>query len=380
MGEFDCSSQLLSPELARRLAQAALDPLGFLRLAGLNAALAGFGDEPVQPKPKTGRTREPCRTSRDEPEKAASAASAASAEPDRDICPCGAPMRSSVDNLYRTCEGCARIVEKEPDDDEAHTAPSAARLRLVGPGSSLLQPDLYRSGAGCTAESQRKQIVEEFHAYHSIYVEDYKHALPLDACSLAANLYNDVQRRYVKRSQNKKAIMAACYYLACIELGHAPPRAKVAMLMQLPSKGIARGLNFLRTLAAAGDIDTNVNPDPCVPEITSLFASLGLADARFAKLRGATAAIVRIAVEHNIATQSVLRSKVAGAAFMALRRCQDTELLPRPVSLQQFCETRIRKNTLSRVLQELVEYHSHFVPTYRAEGLFDGVLPAAALR
>ena len=58
------------------------------------------------------------------------------------------------------------------------------------------------------------------------------------ACRLAADYYNAVQRLYVKRSQNKKSIMAACLREACLSINFAPPKAEVAALMQLANESL----------------------------------------------------------------------------------------------------------------------------------------------
>ena len=287
-----------------------------------------------------------------------------------DCAQCGAQMCRGTNDLEYVCGGCGLVVEgdtAEPDDDDApRAAPNTARLRIVGPKSNQLQPDLYRSSAGNTAATQKKQIYEEYCMYRARYIEAGGQAFPLNACKLASDSYNEVQRQCVKRSQNKKAIMAACFYHACLEIGFSPTKPEVAAFMQLPSKGIARGANFVRSLVADGKMDVDINADPCRPEITTLFAHLGLEGDAYAGLRAAVFDVVQTADLNHIGTSSILRSKVAGATFVVLRRCVDRELVPKPMGLQEFCQKcSIRKNTVERFTHELEEYHhSYFAQCY----------------
>ena len=291
-----------------------------------------------------------------------------------DVCArCGAQMCRGTNDLEYVCGGCGLIVEgdtAEPDDEAPRAAPNTARLRIVGRNSNQLQPDLYRSSSGNTAASQKKQIKEEYLAFRADHIEAGGRALPLDACKLASDYYNAVQRRCVKRSQNKKAIMAACLYHACLEIGFSPSKTEIAAFMQLPNKGIARGANFVRALVADGGMeDIDINVDPCRPEITTLFAHLRLEGDAYSGLRAAVYDVVQVAIANNIGTSSTLRSKVAGATFVVLLRCKDRELIPKPMKLQEFCHDRIRKNTVDRFTQELDAYHSFFEACYARAGL-----------
>lgn len=281
-------------------------------------------------------------------------------------------LRRGTSGIDYVCDGCGLVVEgdpTEPDDDEApRAAPNVARLRIVGAGSSQLQPDLYRSGPGNTAAVQRKQIYEEYCAYRAMHIERGRRAFPLDACSRAADMYNDgVQRTCVKRSQNKKSIMAACLYRACIKIGFSPQKSEIAEFMQLQSKGIARGDNVVRSLIADGKMADDSDEDDCRPAIRTLFAQLGLESEKFNDLRAAVYEIVQTAIAANIGVSSLLHSKVAAATFVALSRSQGS---PTRQSLQDFCQrASIRKNTVERMLKQIESYHSHFVDCYTRTNL-----------
>jgi hypothetical protein len=297
-----------------------------------------------------------------------------------EACPeCAGPLRRSANNLEHVCGECGLVVEgdtAEPDDDGARQVADAPRLRIVGSGSSQLQPDLYRSGAGTTAATQRKQIFEEYLAYNLYYIEAGGRAFPQDACRRAAEYYNVIQRQCVKRAQNKKTIMAVCLMRGCHECGFAPTRAQVAAFMQLQTRGIARGDNFLRGFIADGKIDIEANADPTRAEIATLFAYLGLEGDEHAGLREAVRDVVLTAVANNIGTNSMLRSKVAGATFAVLRRSPARDLAPKAKNLRDFCATgQIRKNTVERFTRELDAYHaSYFEPCYARAGLSTAAL------
>jgi transcription initiation factor TFIIIB Brf1 subunit/transcription initiation factor TFIIB len=284
---------------------------------------------------------------------------------------CGSVMCRTTSDLEYVCADCGRVVEGdsvEPEDDAPRQETVTARLRIVGPNGNQLQPDLYRSGSANSAVTQKKQIYEEYCAYRAFYIEAGGRAFPLDICKLASEFYNDVQRQCVKRSQNKKSIMAACFYHACLERNFSPSKAEIAAFMQLPTKGIARGSNFVRSLVADGKMDVDIDADPCKPEINTLFAQLGLESDAYDQLREVVYEIVQIAIKNNIGTSSILRSKVAGATFVVLRRCRDRSLIL-PIGLQKFCQDRIRKNTVERFTRQLDAYHSYFEPCYIKAGL-----------
>jgi hypothetical protein len=288
---------------------------------------------------------------------------------------CGALMCRSANNMEHVCGECGLIVEGDtakPDDDDApRDSPNTAQLRIVGPNSSQLQPDLHRSSTTNNTIPQRRHLYEEFCAYRELFIESKGRALPLDACKLAADFYNEVQiAKLVKRSENKKEIMATCFYYACLKLGFSVSKTEISLFMQLPSKGIARGVNFVRSLVADGKMDVDPNIDPCYPEITTLFALLGYISVDYDGLRAAVFDIVQTAVTNNIGVSSIPRSKVTGATFIVLHRCKNRELVPKPMDLREFCQTyNCKKNTIERFTQQLNAYHSYFVKCYEKADL-----------
>lgn len=292
---------------------------------------------------------------------------------------CGGAMLRATSNIESTCAGCGLVREgdsTEPDDSGAPRS-DPTQLRIVGPNSSRLQPDLYRSGNGNSSATQQKQMANEYLVYRSYYIEAGGRAFPINACELAAEYYNRVQQTCVKRNDKKRVIMAALLKQACAKVGFSPTVQEVAAFMQLQSKGIARGENFVRSLVADGAIeDPGVDADSSRPEIATLFARFGFEGEQYDDLRRAVSDLVQLAIAHNIGTNSTLRSKIAGATFVVLRRCTDAALVPEPITLPRFCDVQhIRKNTIERFLQKVEDHHSFFVELYRREKLDDGPAP-----
>ena len=293
---------------------------------------------------------------------------------------CGGAMDRSINDLGRVCAECGILANDEaaePEDDVPRVVTDAARLRIVGPGSGHLQPDLYRSGAGSTPAAQISSTFEELITYCRYFTEGGGRAFPINTCLTAAQYYQMVQMNYVKRAVNKKRILAALLYYAGLKHGFASTKSEIAELTQLPSRGIAGGINFIRSLVADGQIDIDVDADTCRPEISTLFANLNLAGPEYDDLRDTVHKIVQTAIRENVGTNSILRSKVAGATYAVLAR---RPAVP-PISLREFCTAgSIRENTIGRFVRELDAHSSIFAPIYEAAGLLPRVEKIASAR
>ena len=143
--------------------------------------------------------------------------------------------------------------------------------------------------------------------------------------------------------------------------------------MQLNTKGIARGENFFRSFVADGKIDIDINIDTCRPEIETIFMQLGYVsfneqgettEDKYKQLKMAIEEMVKIAEDSNIGHKSVKKSKVAGSTYEVLKRCKDKILINKNISIQEFCDKKIRKNTVESFLKELYRFHSKFEPIY----------------
>lgn len=304
------------------------------------------------------------------------------------LCP-SCSGRMCVQDLEYRCESCGIVAGNDfssVEDAEEGPKPLPGRLRVVGPRSGFYQSDLDRSSSGDSEASQHKQLLDEFIALRQTYLERRKAekkkscAFPIDALEKAADHYQTIRKVVCKRSLNKKAIMAACLKLACASIGLAPDKAEFAEMMQLQTRGIAKGENYLRTMESNGYIEMEVNPDMCRPNIVTTFTQLGLADEKYEHLRRAVEEIVDISVKENIGTSSIMPSKVKGATLVVLRRQALAEGRD-PMSVQQFCEAcGIRRSTIERFTCPLNDHHSFFVEVYKRAGVYSAPEPGLARR
>lgn len=285
---------------------------------------------------------------------------------------CGGKLHKVISNLEYICDSCGFIVEGDTSvitADDVNPTQTCGRIRIVGANSSYLQSGLYRDNGGVTAEMQKKQLYDELLAYRADYIAKGGRAIPCNACKKAAEMYNEIQRICVKRSQNKRAILAACLRNACFSLDVAVQNSEIARFMKLQSMGISKGQNFVNSMAAEGKIDVNINIDTKEAEINSMFEMLELNGERYAPLKPAVLDVVNTAIKLNIGTSSTMRSKVAGAVFEVINR---SSLLKQKITIQEFCKecNGIRKNTVERFTVELKKYHSRFVDIYGKHNLY----------
>lgn len=295
---------------------------------------------------------------------------------DIDICSyCGIQLQRSINNMSNTCSTCGVITEEVSEDVVNVSDLTNNKLRIVGANSNQFQPDLYRSDNGNISMLQKKQILSEYKDYRQRFIESGGRPFPLTACEIATDFYNMIQQQCVKRSQNKKSIMAACLWQACLMIDFAPSKIEISKFMQLPHKGIARGHNFIRTLVSNNQIDIDPNTNPIYPEIKTLFIQLDYIDEKYKELHEIIYNIIQIASTNSIGINSLPRSKVIGTTYIVLKRCRDTSLVPNPpTDTKEFCKNKIRKNTIDRFINEINSYHSYFKEYYESVGLFSGTI------
>jgi hypothetical protein len=298
-----------------------------------------------------------------------------------DVCPdCRRPLQ--VSGLEYECPDCRAVFEAADYADvlptSAHEEPGAGalrgRLRVVGPEAGWYQPDLDRTNPSDNAEQQKKATYSELLHFNKELERRCQSAgpgeravnpFPLDVLQDVAELYYTVQQNQVKRSMMKKLILAALIYHACIARGFTRTRAEVACLVGLPTQGIARGDDFIRSIDEDVGFDLNMNEDRLRPHVTTVFTLLGLAGKEHEPLRSAVADIVRRADAASVGARSVMRSKVAAATAEVLRRKGLAEFSEPKVAA--LCS--IRTHTIRRFRDVLAAYHSKFADIYRAYGL-----------
>jgi hypothetical protein len=293
-----------------------------------------------------------------------------------DICnQCGNILQREINNISNTCSKCGIISEEVADELLNISELTNSKLRIVGYNCNQFQPDLYRSDNGNVSIMQKKQIMAEYKDYRQKYIDAGGRPFPLTACEIATDYYNMIQQQCVKRSQNKKAIMAACLWQACLLIDFAPSKIEISKFMQLPHKGIARGNNFIRALVSNNKLNIDPNTNPIYPEIKTLFLQLDYTDNKYKELHDIVYNIIQIATENSIGINSLTRSKVIGTTYIVLKRCTDKSLVPNPpIDTKDFCKNKIRKNTIDRFINEINSYHSYFKEYYESVGLYSGSL------
>lgn len=285
---------------------------------------------------------------------------------------CGSTLQRTINNMNNLCIICGftsdEILEEEIDVNEI----MSNKLRIVGYNSSHFQPDLYRSDNVNNNILQKKQILSEYKEYRQKFIDKGKRVFPLNACELATLFYNKIQQQHVKRNQNKKTIMAACLYHACVLIDFVPSKSEIAKFMQLKNRGIAKGNNIIRTMVSNNQLDIDPNKDITYPEIKTLFIQLGYTGDQFTKLHDIIYHVIQIAIENYIGIHSLIRSKVIGTTYIVLRRSKHWNIIPNiPANTKEFCKDKIRKNTIDRFITELSAYHSYFKDYYKSVNLID---------
>lgn len=307
---------------------------------------------------------------------------------------CGNILQRNINNINNTCDNCGIVSDEIPDEVVDTSTLTNHKLRIVGRNSNQFQPDLYKSDNGNINALQKKQILNEYIDYRQRFIEMGGRAFPLNACTLATDLYNKIQQQCVKRSQNKKVIMAACLWHACLIISFAPSKTEIAKLMQLSNKGIAKGTNFIRAKVSEKKLDLNPNTNPIYPEIRTLFLQLNYVDEKYIPLHHIVWKLINISIENSICINSLPKSKVIAFTFVLLKRCIENEnkvkkidddsyielnltykdlIQNSPIDAKEFCKGKIRKNTIDRIINELKTYHSYFKNFYERVGLHSGL-------
>jgi hypothetical protein len=277
-----------------------------------------------------------------------------------------------IRDMSYECPGCHAVYEAAdiqdvlPVSNPEVVGASAlwGRLCIVGCESGWYQPDLDRTNPGESSEAQKKSTYQELLRYNREFGDRGGNPFPLDVLEDVAINYYIIQQQSVKRSMLKKGILAALVFHACISRGFTRTRGEAAELLQLPTHGIARGDEYLRSIDEDCGLEIDMNRDRLRPHIASAFAQLDLTDASYEPLREAVSHIVALAEQTHIGFQSVLRSKVVATSYEVLRRKNIV------LSIDEVTKKcGIRKHTLRRFLDELVGHHSLFAEEYRRLGL-----------
>jgi transcription initiation factor TFIIIB Brf1 subunit/transcription initiation factor TFIIB len=168
-------------------------------------------------------------------------------------------------------------------------------------------------------KTQRKIILTQIKQNFKIGLE-----LPDDIAERVATRYNNIQKtcadgssKFVRRGHIKNGILAALIYNECIRSHCARKKRDIALLMKLPCDGFSRGETILRSLMSQGSIPN----DTICEETADCYLPVYMERLKILDKK-ASAFVLEIVnrAEHlNIASSSLLESKVVGAIWLYIK-------------------------------------------------------------
>lgn len=329
---------------------------------------------------------------------------------------CGVQTHAMPTLTEHICPECSRVYDRPSEEEQTEFDESskrslnvkvAPRLRIVGPNASVQQRILDKSSVTDSAAAASQELLHELMRFNAEYQQETRKTFPLSILERAAEIYvNRVRAKgKVIRAQNKQAVLAMIIYACSRKEGRTKKEA--AQLMQLPSNGLARGENRLRSLDACGDI-LNGNPDE--DHVNAVFVCLGLqynpraipgqtlalgaegdaiqVNAKGAQsielLKGAAMAILECGKKHFVGVELAPPTRATGAVYCVLRRAAIAGILPPEWRIScaicppsaargsnEWVSSRcnIRPQTVDGYLRVLSQYHSKFRGVYEKFGL-----------
>jgi hypothetical protein len=253
-------------------------------------------------------------------------------------------------------------------------------VQIVGTGSRLLQPDLYRSGPGTSADAVRRAAEIEIDWYCDAYERNNNtnFTIPHPVRQLAAAYFIKLQAGGTHRCNSRRQILAVCTQLASEDNGFAPARPSVFNeIFQLPSLGNATGVGRLRQLEMSGvvkckrkDTGVSIADRGRLAMISTMLSRLGFSGEKHEILQKVTLEVIQTADENTVGVRSKPVSKTTGALFYVLKNCSDRSVVATEPELQGFCTALEQvKYTISLFVNELNKHSQLFQPVLRKHGL-----------
>jgi len=228
---------------------------------------------------------------------------------------CGITMQISETGTHLICPDCGLKVEYEEQSSAVNTS---TNIRIVGNMSGKFQKDLYKSADMNTKELQRDKIFHEILSYCKKYEDEKRESVPKDVVGTATDLYLSVRTTGVRRSDNKRKMLAAVYHCACLEKNIQLPAKTIACIFNLKSLGISDGIRVLHKLVKTNVIASeDITLDPLNAAICTIFRQMGIDDEG---LKSEVKRIIITADQKNIGISSSLDSKIVGATNIVLTR------------------------------------------------------------
>ena len=277
---------------------------------------------------------------------------------------CGNDLEK-IDEDY-TCKVCGKVHPDvhDPIDPNAQNTYQTSHIRMVGPNAHIYQSNLYKSSISNYSMVQKLTVERVLKNCRKKYIDrGISPPIPINICKRAVDLYNEVQQYCIKRSETKNVTIAACIYCAGVELEFLPTIQDIADFMELSTKGISKGVNFLISLRSEGKLSFDTNQNVLDSMIKTLFEYVDIKDD---VCRLAIIDIIEEMKKNNIGSSLYIETKAKGVTYAILRRSKNKY----DININDFCEAcRTRKNTIVNIVNLLEKYHDYFKPIYKKHGL-----------
>lgn len=300
-----------------------------------------------------------------------------------DICEsCGNKLNNN--DFEKICVHCGRVHEIDTSSSISSTDVLYSintRTVMVGTDSSKYQRDLDGSTTSHYPITQYINIYNEYQSYNNQYSDKNKgNRFNNRILQIAADYYHQLQKKYVKRNNQKRYIMAACLSHAFLSVDIAMTDSFIADFMQLPKKGFSNGQDFLTVAADEGVINFLKESDTYMAHINFAFMRLGLIDLEnidqsfkqkyFRQLRHVVKCVVKVADAHKIGLRSMIKTRILGATCEVLKRVS-VKVCPK-ITIQ-FISDRCgtKKNTLTNYTKTLIKRNTDIFNLIYAEALFE---------
>lgn len=283
---------------------------------------------------------------------------------------CNIEMQRDINDIYYICRLCNSIEECDNLANIDNEITPSGRIRIVGADSIYLQHNLYRDDFGKTVEQFRTPVYNDYMNYLNKYKEKTDRlAFPLDAIQLATDYYCEVKKFGTRRADYKSQAMAKCLEIACYNLKYSPSSTDLYNMFKLKHNGLSTGTRILFEAKQAGFLSFEINFKPQEADIITLFSHIEelLTEDEYSQCLDATHKIVGRSNELKLGTQSKIKSKVVGSAFVVLSRRKNPKNVIPVISLCNIVNTK--PNTIEKFTKILSNYHSRFKDIYKNSDL-----------
>lgn len=227
---------------------------------------------------------------------------------------CNIIMNITENGTHIVCPDCGLMRDY---DEPSAAITSNSNLRVQGNGAYDYGKNLYKSADLNSELTRHDKIFHEILAYCKKYEDEYKCGVPKNVIEHTTDIFCRISAMGVRRSDNKRKIIAACYYFACLAQKIQMPTKTIAIMFNLRSIGISDGMRSVTNYVAKGVIpEDEITLDPLEAAVHTIFRQLEINN----DLKSEVKRIIETADRKNIGISSSLDSKIVGATFIVLSR------------------------------------------------------------